>query len=327
MFCKQCGNELPDDSSFCFHCGAALANGQPASDAKQIYEGSLAATPTATQAAPSEGLTSPHHSNVKKKSTAAVVFAAVSLLLAAALTLSLFGVLPSPFAAASASAVSSQSFDTPEAAIESFVGYMKAGDYKGILRTCAINTMAQSFDYKVYSELHEGISPMYYGYLPSDYPDYVAYNKYKLTKEILSDIYNFVISLKLPIEYSEITYNSIFVINEDSFPDNIIEDMAPAKISELNMIDIEKNELKNGDDYLRKRKEEADVFGAEDIQRRTVLFEYEDRYYICGFTLIQYDGRWQVQNLSDEYSGISFDRPTQLGDKSGFYAIFKEINS
>ena len=307
MICNICGKTTPKHAAFCSYCGAAIAT-------------------ASLSAAPASSATEVTVAAKKDKSTAAFIFAGISVLLAAALVLSFLGISPSPFgvpAASSAEAVAAQGFDTPEDAVESFVSYLKAGDYSGILSTCAIDNIAQGFDYKVFSERLGGLFPIPRAYLPTEYPDYVLYNKVKLTQEMLSKIYCVAVSFHLSVDYIGITGGGTHSLKADAFPDSIIKEMEPVSLDELNIVDIKKVVIDEVDLDMKNRKEQAGMFGGDDIQCRTVLYEYEGDYYVGGFTLIEYNGIWLVKDLIDSYSGAGADPGLKLDSKSQFYDFFE----
>ena len=312
MICNICGKTIPEPAAFCSYCGASLP--QPDSAVAQ------SAAPTASSA------TAVTVAAKTKKSTSALIFAVLSVLLAVALMLSFLGILP-PFFSTSPSASSetfaSQGFDTPEDAIKSFVSYLKEGDYNGILSTCAIDRMAQGFDYKAFSERLGGLFPIPRAYLPTDYPDYVLYNKVKFTQEMLSKIYCISASFHLSEDYNGITGGGTHSLKTDAFPNSIIKEMEPASLDALNIVDIKKVVIDEVTLDMKNRKEQAGMFGGDDIQCRTVLYEYEGDYYVGGFTLIEYDGKWLVEDMIDSYSGAGADPGLKLEDKSQYYDFFE----
>ncbi len=360
MYCRICGKQIPDNSAFCSNCGTAQAG----SSASAATPTSAAPTPAApmsaadsipTPAVPASPAPAPAASAppeppswytpqpfaafgaaapavkpaTRKKNTSALIFAAIAVLLAAALVLSFLGILPSPFGisaasspAASSPATASKGFDTPEDAIESFVGYLKAGDYDGTLSTCAINSMASGFDYKKYAERLSVLPPIAMAGMPSDYAQYVKYNALKNTLTVMNQMIAFTVSFSLSEDNSGIINGMTTMLEDGQFPDGLIEDLNPDILESLEIVDIAKTSLHDTPTNRENQKKQAETYGADDIQFRSVLYKYMGSYYVGGFTLIEYNGRWQVQNMSDPIAGISaFGTPIPVSDKSEFQSL------
>ncbi len=356
MYCRICGKQIPDNSAFCSNCGTAQAG----SSASAATPTSAAPTPAApmsaadsipTPAVPASPAPAPAASAppeppswytpqpfaefgaaapavkpaTRKKNTSALIFAAIAVLLAAALVLSFLGILPSPFgstAAFSGFTSAPKSFATPEDAIESFVGYLKAGDYDGALSACAINSMASGFDYKKYAERLSVVPPITMAGMPSEYAQYVKYNALKNTLTVMNQMIGFTVSFSLSEGNSGIINGMTTMLEDGQFPDGLIEELNPDILESLEIVDIAKTSLHDTPTNRENQKKQAETCGADDIQFRSVLYKYMGSYYVGGFTLIEYNGRWQVQNMSDPIAGISaFGTPIPVSDTSEFQSL------
>ena len=80
MFCKQCGNELPENVKFCPNCGAEVKNVEPDPEA----EPSAASAPDAQQSDKSDPKTMPSASPARTQTGKWNVLAIVSFAVAAA---------------------------------------------------------------------------------------------------------------------------------------------------------------------------------------------------------------------------------------------------
>ncbi len=65
-------------------------------------------------------------------------------------------------------------------------------------------------------------------------------------------------------------------------------------------------------------KEWAAEYGADDGQARVVLYKYNGDYYIGGFTVIKYNGRWMIQDMRDTTYGWI---PRKISDTAQFYEL------
>lgn len=292
MFCKQCGNELPDNSTFCLHC-AADCHPSSAPQSAQIHDTS------ATESA---------QKNVRRKNIPALIFAAVSVLLAAALLLSFLNILPSPFgtpAVASGSAFASRSFNTPEEAIENFVEYLKAGDFDGALSATTAETLSSSFDYRKYVERMQGLWPAGKTYLPADYQQFIKCNRYKYTNDMLQKMIIFSATLTLSEENATFVAGDVMAYQDEKTLDDFITQLNPESIGSLEIVKIAATKMQRDEKTQDILKMQAVPYGAEDQQCRSVLFKYNGGYYLGGFTLLQYDGKWQVYDMSDPTNGLN----------------------
>jgi hypothetical protein len=292
MFCIKCGKENPEGRAFCVGCGNALC------------------PPPEISQEPVLRYTKP---NFKKKNIAALALAAVSVLLAVMLVLSLTGVF-----AAGGVGVASKSFSTPEDAIKYFIDRLKARDMDGALGACAINEMAKGFDYEAFAERVKSLQPLTVTYLPSEYSEFVEYNKYKITKDIMLQMVAFSSGFYLPEKYWRLL-SATMPLNSGVDVESLIKQLDPSKISKLKIADIGKSPKHDTTTNRKTQKSIAKTYGADDEQFRTVLYEYDGDYYVGGFTLIEYGNRWQIANLVDPIAGISaYGAPIKLEDKSDF---------
>jgi hypothetical protein len=288
---------------FCIGCGSALGTAAPS----QAYN----------KPVPAEMLRP-----VKKKNIAALALCAISVVLAIALALSLTGVIA--ISGASGASAASKSFSSPEDAINYFVERLRLGDFNGALSACAIDEMAKGFDYEAFAERLKAIPSTMMSYLPSEYEQYVEYNKYRLTQQIMIQMACFSVSFNIAKENGELLEGTTVMLEDGKLREGFIEELDPNKISGLKLADIGKHRMHDDQQNRENQKKQASIFGADDVQFRTVLYEYEDKYYMGGFTLIEYGGRWLLQSMSDPLSGIPMlGTPIEIKDKSEFYDMLK----
>ena len=304
MICKKCGKDNPSASAFCVYCGNALLEdsaAQPAGPEQTIQA-----------------------KTKKKKNVPALVLGILSVVLAVLLALSFLGIFAGGTAVSTGTA--SKSFSTPEDAIEYFVGCIKNSDLNGALGACAVNEMAEGFDFEEYTQRLRVIQPFITSYLPSEYGEYADYNRYKVSQQIAMQAMNFVMALSIPEDYTGLVEGTVIPIDEDdSTPKDIIKAIDPSDISGLEIIDIGKAEKHDSERNRENQQRLAKCFGADDLQFRTVLYKYDGDYYVGGFTVIEYNGKWLIDNLSDPLAGIpAYGTPIELDDKSEYYDDYVE---
>lgn len=305
MFCRNCGRENADGAAFCINCGAKLV-AEPYAQPQQTFNPYVA--PPNPAAKP-----------VKKKNAPVLALGALSIVLAIALALSLTGVFGG---AAGAFGVASTSFASPEDAINYFVDRFKAGDFSGALAACGINETAKNFDYKAYVERIQTLLPVTMSFLPSEYKPYVELNKAKIMQQILMQMTCFTISLNLPEEYSGIIDGQTLPVPDGKFPDGLMEAFDPSFLGGLEVVKIGKMSMHDSDANRKNQKKTAKTYGADDEQFRAVLYKLNGDYYVGGFTVIQYGGRWFVNSMSDPIAGISaFGTPNKLSSEAEFENI------
>lgn len=290
MYCKNCGKENAPEAAFCLYCGNALAAAE-----NKLSGG------TASMIKP------------KKRNAAALALGALSLVLAVALALSLTGVF-----GAAGGAASSKSFSAPEDAINYFIGCLKAGDFDGALSACAADEMAQGFDFKAYAERIQALLPIGQSYMPSEYKQYIEYNRSRLEQQVLMQMVCFTVSFNLSEENAGLINGMTTPIRNIQL-DDVTEQLDPSKLSGLELVDIGKARLHDDERNREMQQKQAKCFGADDVQFRTALYKYDGNYYVGGFTLIEYGGRWLIQNMSDPLAGISvFGTPMPVSGRSGY---------
>lgn len=271
MNCSCCGSTVDPSNQFCPSCGQPIeTNFEPVVTSKKE----------------------------KKKNVPALVMSAISLVLAVLLVLSLTGV----FGGAGEAFAASKSFSTPEDAITYFVDCMTAGDWEGALSACAVDEIAENYDYEAMVERMQALLPPFQC-LPSEYQEYVAYNRASVRTGLLRQMAWLTFSVTLPDKYDTlIQYGPLMAGDEFS---NVVEDMNPAPLRELEMIRIDSHSLLNSPQNEENYEKQAAVYGADAQTSRVVLYKSGETYYVGGFMLLQYNGEWRIYELYDYLAGIS----------------------
>jgi len=199
---------------------------------------------------------------------------------------------------ASQSAIStSQLFSTPESAIMFFVECVKAEDYDCALSACAIDEIADGFDYEAMAKWLRILSPTS-RYLPSEYGLFAAFNRHSLEYLILWQLSWMALSVVLPPEYGALLEMRILLDSTVDF-DDVVSDMDPATMLRLEIVEIGRSHLldtERNEEYLA---QQADIYAAQAATSRAVLYEIDGEYYVGGVQLLQYGGNWLITSLQD----------------------------
>lgn len=301
MYCTQCGKENPQGNAFCTACGAGLST-------ELQYQPSL--TDNKAGKAPKAK---------NKPGVPVLLLGSVSIILVVALVLSLTGVF-----GASGAAYASKSFMAPEDVVNYFVGCIKNGDIDGALSACAINEEAKGFDYKAYLERVKAALPMSNTLLPSEYKQYLDYNSTKLRQQAEIQTIALIISFQVADKYKDLMNGKTVMLNSGKLADqieDIYNNLEPADLKDLTIIEIDKAKQHDTATNRETQKKMANIYGADDEQFRSVLYEYNGDYYMGGFTLIEYNSRWMISNLIDPLTGTSASGcAVKLSGKSDFYS-------
>lgn len=279
MYCFQCGKHNDDSSNYCISCASSLRDAYVTNQPSQV--------PAKT---------------IRKKNAAAIVFGALSLVLAVVLGLTWFGVL----SVNTSSSVQSMAFSAPEDAITYFIDCVKKEDLSGALKACAIDEIANGFNYFALSKRVNALVPLKNAYMPSKYSMYVEFNRNKAIHDITSKAVAFTVSFNLSEQYRGILEGStVFVDDNEEFIESVITEMRP-DINRVQIIRIDKNIVHDYDRSKEIRADHAAYYGADELEYRTVLYQYDGDYYIGGFGLLRYNDKWLIFEMSDPYSGISY---------------------
>ena len=268
MNCNHCGKPVEPGNRFCLNCGQPLPEQTTASGLR------------------------------KKKNVLALVMSGVSLMLAVLLVLSLTGVI-----GAASAGTASKKFSTPEDAIKYFVEHMTAGDWDGALKACAINEIAENYDYEFMMERLNALDPKLMC-LPVEYKEFVEYNRASVRAMLLKQMAWLTFSVTLPEKYEEFIEMSpigyvVSSTNEEDIIDDVVGDMDPAAIAGLKLKRIDSHELLTSSQNEKAYDTFAETYDADSQTSRVVLYEYDGDYYVGGFMLLEYNGHWLISELGE----------------------------
>jgi ABC-type sugar transport system substrate-binding protein len=300
MYCSRCGQPMDPESRFCEHCGAPAEENPVHTPPTGSSQPPVSPVPSQTEPAPNTTFSSradnsppppePPAGKRKKANVPAIVLGIACVLLAAAFALSALGVTDAVFSPR-------KTFTTPEAAIQYFIDCVKAGDYEGAMAACAVDEIAEGYDYEALVERLQAMM-LSIPYLPAEYELYGAYNESSFETQILRQLAYMAMSVTLPDEYSGLL-DGLPLYGESLDSGDVVEDMNPEDFFEIEIVDIGQNERADGDAYLDSMEKQAKIYGAEDMTAYDVLYDIGGDYYAGGITLLQYEDGWRILSLSD----------------------------
>jgi ABC-type sugar transport system substrate-binding protein len=288
MNCSCCGQANDPGSRFCVSCGApieaSIVSGTPA-------DGKPAMPVPPIPAYGAEGGSRGPRRKAGKASMAVILLGALCVLLAVALTLTLLGVTDAVFSP------QPKGFETPEDAIEYFISHVKAGDYEGAMAACAVDEVAQNYDYEAMLKRIEAMIPSM-PYLPAEYELYGAFNEASMKNQIMRQLAYMAFSVTLPEEYGGWLSGTPLYGDSVDF-DDVVKDMDPEEFFAIEVVKIGEADLADNANNRDNMEKQAEIYGAADMVSRDVLYDADGDYYAGGVTLLEYDGGWLIFSLND----------------------------
>ena len=312
MNCSHCGQPNDPGSVFCANCGSQLEP-FPEQPQSQPYD---SPPPSAAPAQRTEAGGKRSAPKKGKTNIAAIVLGIVSVLLAVVIVLMSLGVTDAVFAP------QQKGFDEPEDAIAYFIDHVKSGDIEGAMAACAVDEVSGSYDYEAMLDRLRAMSPSIQ-YLPSEYELYAAYNEISLKNQIMRQLSYMALSVVLPDEYSDFL-TGIPIYGEAFDFDDVVDDMDPGRFMELEVTDIGEADIADNDTNRKNMRKQAEMYGADDMVTRDVLYDIDGDYYAGGVMLLEYDSGWLILSLNDPllnqpYTGalIPLDSKSDFDDLLG----------
>lgn len=188
-------------------------------------------------------------------------------------------------------------FDQPEDAIRHFLACATAEEYECALRACAVDEIAERFDYEAMIAWLRAIVPSTQ-YLPSEYTLFAARNRHAVEYFILQQLSWMALSVVLPPKYNG--FLTMHILTDSTVDlDDVVTDMNPTRFRTLEIVDIRSSHLLNSEGNMQNLVRQAGIYGADSSTSRSVLYKVDSEYFVGGFQLMQYDGGWLITSLSD----------------------------
>lgn len=297
MFCKNCGAQINQGSAFCTNCGQKMPQ------------------QSASPHVPSPATPSVQAKPKKKANVPALIFAALSLLLAAALVVLL--VVPGILSVSgSTSGIPSKGFDTPEAAIEYFIDCINKGDIEGALAVSFAGPAAANYDFEAMADRLQVVNMNMP--LPSEYEFYRVFNETNFKNQLLGQIRGMVMSLTQPKYASAYLDGQMYMLDGEKAD---YEGVDPTLEEPIEIVKIEEpnTDMYDSDNHQKNMKRQAKAYGADSVEFRDVLYKYDGDYYAGGFIIIEYNEKFYIEAANEPFIRQSaYGALIPLDNKSDF---------
>lgn len=301
MYCSKCGTLIPDGAKFCKICGTQV----------MMMTQNAAGMDRYADSKTGNAIQDKGESRKKKSSIAAVAIAVILVF-----CIGMFGYVglrqfslrsDNPDELSQKAAESVITGDSPEEIVEIFMDAFAKQDIDTMLACCYSDEMVERYSFAGVTEyLHSYVPNMMFSEDSQFYKELALYEQ----KGVFArNIRHFTWSILLA---------------EDEEDGDILEGMPKANVDydwalefeskvdsekiygfEVLRIDENNPEVQHRDQIIDNNQRRSEVYGVDDICERTVLFECNGMLFYKGFTLVQYDGQWQIQSLSAGILGES----------------------
>ena len=194
------------------------------------------------------------------------------------------------------------SFQTPEDAITAYLTALTQHDIDHLLRACAIDEMSNHFDFAGYTDRLQAMI-LVTALSPAEYPFYAAINKQHLSAQLLNQAKNFTFAL---LSGEAVDGRPITEVSAERVA-QFIKDVDPARLATIHLeqIGTPNPTLLEGARYQETATKMAAIYGATASTERVVLFTFDEKYYLLGFTLLRYGDMWKISSQTSPLSNTS----------------------
>ena len=323
MFCSNCGNEINKNDKFCMACGTENPFYEEHSDNGHLYRGERITSQNIGNKTESKDFAGKKAAPQKeiRRGKNFIVLSIVTIALAAVLVLQNLSIMPGffeMFGNKVNGVIEDYSsldigYDTPEETIEAFANAIASEDMETAIALFGSGHKVEGYDYsKLLMRTRNWNQSQGWLLYPASDGVFKELTYEKIKSEAVDKIYNILFSIKRDgsEEYEE--YYSGLPISCDSEGDlyTVINDLAYlTDIDALDTfrvvrIDYSRPEQQDDEDMRRSWENQADLYGADDINEYTVLYEYNGNTYLGGMGLIKYDDKWYIDQTTSNILGL-----------------------
>lgn len=209
---------------------------------------------------------------------------------------------PSLAAASAASVVIPQrGFPSPDAAIAHMARGVAAGDASAAIDAFAIDDAAAGFDFDRYVRRLVAIDPQTPS--PSDSALYRELNRAMLLGRAATQLRSFAYGFltRSPVDSQPV------VLRSGASPATFRRSVDPRKLAGLRVLQVAPVPAPRAKDpaYLRTLRDQAAVWGADEVAERAVLYRLGRATYMGGATFLRYGRTWHIQSLASALFGTA----------------------
>ena len=194
------------------------------------------------------------------------------------------------------------SFPTPEDAITAYMTGLAQNDTDQLLRACAIDEMSRQFDFAGYTDRLQAML-LVTALSPAEYPFYAAINQQQLSAQLLNQAKNFAFAL---LSAETVDGRPITDVTPERVA-QFIKAVDPTRLAQIHIeqIGAPSPTLLEGARYQETATKMAAIYGATASTERVVLFTFDEKYYMLGFTLLRYGDTWKISSQTSPLSNTS----------------------
>ena len=193
----------------------------------------------------------------------------------------------------------SQSFDTPEKAIDWFVSRVAEGDLSGAMSACMINEL-DGFDFTAYMKWLNALHPWQMP-APANSDMFRRLNRMQRMGMISMQIKIMIYSLMTDLDLNG---NIISPVSDDMIA-GLIKQTDMEKLHGLRVVEfrlpVEKTVLAS-ERARTNAKRNAAFYGGDDSTERIVLYKLNDGYFWGGYHLVRFGTNWKIDGLTSSYA-------------------------
>lgn len=298
MYCSNCGASLPNGAKFCQSCGTQVVLISKNVESPEQYLNSKMENVTQGES---------KYQKSKGKLMAVAIVAVVGIICTG--VLGYIGLRQFLFHSnnshelpqkASAGAITG---DSPEEIVEIFMDAFAEQDIETMLACCYLDEMVERYSFIDAIDLSHFYVPqsVFFG----DGQFYKELALYEQKGELAQNIRYLTWSIVLAEDGKDVN-----IIRGDVDRDWAIEfenKVDSEKIHGFKVLRIDENnpEKQYMDQHIANLQQRSKIYGVDDICERTVLFECNGMLFYKGFTLVQYDGKWQILSFIAVFTGES----------------------
>lgn len=217
------------------------------------------------------------------------------------------------YAPAAGGDAQSMFFDQPEDAILYFADCVAQGDFLGALSAMAASSVAEAFQFSVYTQRIMSIQPLSVMDLPSDYPGYVALNRIGELEQMSRQLFGLIQSLlidpgmvdgnmrDLKDGKIDVTENRTMSLEE------YIALLDPARLKGLSVQAIYclDNEQSHSESYQKGIQRAGAVYGHANSKDFLMVYGLDGQLYQHTCTVVQFEKGWQIMYLNSNLLAMS----------------------
>ena len=332
MKCEVCGSELREGVRFCGKCGAPVKDLEEPDDSVFQSAGEYDFGPEYSEEAeysekPESGAENAERSGGSGYSDASdretetelpersarrterrrplLISGIVTIVLAVILVLQNFAGLPLVRELTGGGIPADRGYSSPEKLMEEFGKAIAANDVDRAVSMFAVSHMTEGYDS---AKMLETFRTWYVSLpYPQDEPIFEHANREELESQAARQIANLCFSLEAKEEYLQM-YPSFSEGKELETLIADVEDAAhPDALRTLRVLRVDRAEsgIQDSEVAVEIDNQLAEIYGADELQQYSVLYEYDGDTYMGAATVIKYDKLYYITFLVSSYLGHS----------------------